>query len=118
MYTVVVAGTNTMDICTHEEADRRLIIHLLDTAEKGMKNIIIRTVDSDILAVVLEQFELITQKHDHLSVYVGFGKGKDYIVYDINQTFINIGHKLLHRYLSFLPSLELIIPLHFIEKPS
>ena len=33
----------------------------------------------DMLAIVLWQFELITQKHDNLSVCVGFGKGKDHI---------------------------------------
>ena len=37
------------------------------------------------------QFELITQKYDNLIVDVRFGKGKDYIVYDFNKTFINIG---------------------------
>ena len=44
-----------------------------------MKNIIIWTIDSDILTIVLEQFELITQKYDNLNVCVRFGKAKDYI---------------------------------------
>lgn len=60
-----------------------------------MKNIIVRTVESDILTIVLGQFELIIQKHDNLSVYVGFGKCKDYIVYDIMETFINIGTQVV-----------------------
>ena len=77
MSTVAVAGTNSMGICTHEEADTRLMIQLLVAAEKGMKNIIFRTVDSDILTILLGQFELITQKHDNLSAYVEFGKRKD-----------------------------------------
>ena len=91
MLTVAVAGTNSIDIYTHKEADTRIIIRLLDAAEKGMKNIIIRTVDSDILRIVLGQFELTRQKHNNLSVCVGLGKGQDYIVYDMNETFINIG---------------------------
>ena len=53
MSTVAVAGTNSMGICTHEEADTRLMIQLLVAAEKGMKNIIFWTVDSDILTIVL-----------------------------------------------------------------
>ena len=60
-----------------------------------MKNILVRTVESDILTIVLGQFELIIQKHDNLSVYVGFGKCKDYIVYDIMETFINIGTQVV-----------------------
>ena len=58
MLTVAVAGTNSIAIYTHKEADTGIIIRLLDAAEKGMKNIIIRTVDSDILRIVLGQFEL------------------------------------------------------------
>ena len=38
---VAVAWTNSKNICTHKEADTRLIIYLLQAAEKGMKNIII-----------------------------------------------------------------------------
>ena len=47
------------------------------------------------------QFELIIQKHDNLSASVEFGKGKDYIVYDINETFINIGTKVATSLLFF-----------------
>ena len=74
MSKIAVVGTNSMSICTNEEAVAvtRLIIHFLDAAEKGMKNIIIRTVDSDILTIVLEKFELITPKHDNINVCVVF----------------------------------------------
>lgn len=34
----------------------------LDAAEKGMRNTIIRTLDSNIITIVLGQFELISQK--------------------------------------------------------
>ena len=51
--TIAVVGTNSTDICTHEEADTRLLINLLDEAEKTMKNIVIWTVNSDILTIVL-----------------------------------------------------------------
>ena len=58
-----------------------------------MKNIINRIGNNEILTI-LWQFELITQKHDNLNVYVRFGKGKDYIDYGINKTVINIGKKV------------------------
>lgn len=53
-----------------------------------MKNIIIRTVDSDILIKALGMSELITPKHDNKNVCVGFKKGEAYVVYDINESFI------------------------------
>ena len=46
---------------------------------------------ADILTIITGQFELITQKYDNLIVGIRFGKGKDYIVYDFHETFINIG---------------------------
>ena len=45
----------------------------------------------NILAIVLGQFKLITQKHDNQKIFVRFVKGIDYIVYDTNQIFTNIG---------------------------
>ena len=62
-----IALTETMDICTNE-GDTRIIIHLLDAAEKRMKNVIIRIVDSDILRIVLGKFEQIRQKQDFTKV--------------------------------------------------
>ena len=54
----------------HEKADTRLIMHLLDAAEKGMKANIIRKVDNYILTIVLGKVKLITQIHGYLSVCV------------------------------------------------
>ena len=44
-----------------------------NAAEKEMKNII-RTVGSDIFIIILEKFELITQKLGNLSVFAGFDR--------------------------------------------
>ena len=35
--------------CNHEEADTRLILHSLHARQSGSKNIMIRTVDTDVL---------------------------------------------------------------------
>lgn len=43
----IVARSNSVYICTPEEADTRIIIRLLDSAENGIGNIIIWTVYSD-----------------------------------------------------------------------
>ena len=99
-----MARSNSVYICTPEEADTRIIIRLLDSAENGIGNIIIWTVYSDTPTIVLRQFELITQKHDNLIVKrkvktkQRFNKGNNYIVYDTNETL-----KHLHHYLSFMP---------------
>ena len=47
--------------------------------------------------VLGDGLNLIIQKHDNLSICVGFDKSKDYIVSDI------LERKLPHRYHSFMP---------------
>ena len=37
--------------CTHEEADTRIIVHASDGAEHGMNKILLRTVDTDVVAI-------------------------------------------------------------------
>lgn len=67
--TVAVTETNLIDIA-HEKADARLIMHLLDAAEEGMKANIIRKVDSYIRTIVLGKFKLTAQIHGYLSTCV------------------------------------------------
>ena len=46
-----------MPICTHEEADTRIIVHLFHSVRRGKKKILIRTVDTDILVILLGEFD-------------------------------------------------------------
>ena len=75
----------------------------LDAAEKGMRNTIIRTLDSNIITIVLGQFELISQKWNDLNItWIRFGKGKYDIVYGIDKTFTNLGPQII----TLLPLLD------------
>ena len=60
--------------CNHEEADTRVIIHACDAARKGNKNILIRTVDTDILVLAIANVERIGA-HE---LWLAFGTGKDF----------------------------------------
>lgn len=95
---------NSVDVYKHGEADRSMIIQLLDATEKGMRNILIQSVGSDIITILLGQFELISQKYNDLNTCIGFRKSKDYIVYDINETFTNLGPQIVMS-LAFLHAL-------------
>ena len=70
------------------------------------------------LTIVLGPFELMTQKHDNLNVCVGLGKSADYMVYDIDETVINIATQVAASLPFFMPSQELIPLRHVKEKPS
>ena len=42
--------------CTHGEADTRLILHASDCARQGIDNIILRTVDTDVVVLAISNF--------------------------------------------------------------
>jgi len=44
-------ATNYLAPCDHEEADTRMILHLADAVNKGLKKISICTVDTDVVVL-------------------------------------------------------------------
>ena len=46
------------DICpsNHEEADTRMILHAANASENGMRKVILRTVDTDVVVIALGMF--------------------------------------------------------------
>ena len=89
---ISVGGSSaTKPACTHEEADTRVIIHLLHAAATGHKKIVIRTVDTDILIILIGQFHLIRDQYEDIDVSVAFGTGKDYIIHNINNVCSKLG---------------------------
>ena len=42
--------------CNHEEADTRLLLHVLDGANSGIKKVSIITVDTDVVVIALRHF--------------------------------------------------------------
>ena len=50
---VSVGQTNSMmPDCNHEEADTRVVVHVLHALEQGMKSIVVRTVDTDVIVIL------------------------------------------------------------------
>ena len=45
-----------MSVCNHEEADTRIAVHILDALEQGMKIIKVRTVDTDVVTILVGAF--------------------------------------------------------------
>ena len=71
---VDLARISTSD---HEEADSRMILHLFDAAIEGHTKAYLRTVDSDVVVLLLHHFENLNQLGLR-ELWVGFGKGKSY----------------------------------------
>ena len=58
--------------CNHEEADTRIFVHAKDIYQKGMKTIMIRTVDTDV--VVLAVYAMNELTFDEMWIHFGVGK--------------------------------------------
>lgn len=67
--------------CDHEEADTRIALHLYDAVNQGATNILVHTVDTDIIAILVGLFFNI---HSPINIWVAFGTGKNFRYYSIN----------------------------------
>ena len=63
---------SSIEPCNHEEADTRLLLHVLDGAKSGIKKISIVTVDTDVVVIALRHF----LSFDIDELWVEFGVGK------------------------------------------
>ena len=70
--------------CDHEEADTRLLILLQDALLNGCTSCLVRTVDTDIMVILIGKFHhLITLCRD-VNIWVAFGTGRHFTYHHIN----------------------------------
>ena len=58
--------------CTHKEADTRILLHAVDSANKGYRRIILHTVDTDVLVLAVSTVVSL----EDTEIWVAFGTGK------------------------------------------
>lgn len=78
--------------CDYEEADTRIVVHLIDAAKHGHKNIVVKTVDTDVIVILVVLFSQIVDDRALLQINVEFGVGKDIKVISINKLYAFLGH--------------------------
>ncbi len=77
--------------CDHEEADTRLLVHLIDTLKSGCSSCVIRTVDTDVVVILIGNFhQLLTINHS-VSIWVAVGAGKAFTYFHINSSCHSLG---------------------------
>ena len=76
---VTCVGTQIdMSTCNQEEADIRIVVHVKHALENGAKSIQVRTVDTDVVIVLIGVFHELSQINADLDLWVAFGTGKNY----------------------------------------
>ena len=81
-------ATDDLEECGEEEADTRLLLHAADAARKGFKRIMIRTVDSDVVAVAASKLDTLNVK-----LWLAIGKGAIKNTYPLNCLFFRTSKK-------------------------
>ncbi len=84
-------NSHCMGPCNHEEADTRLLIHLLDALKKGAAKCLVRTVDTDVIVILIGKYYSIISRYPAADIWVAFGSGKNFIYLDINAISKDLG---------------------------
>ena len=95
---------HAIEPCDHEDADSRIVLHLYNAMKSGARNIVVRTVDSDVLVVFVGLF---SHFHSDTNIWVAFGTGKFFRYYHINtinQVLVSVRSKDLLFFHSFTGS--------------
>ena len=74
-YTQILQNMHTLSPCSHEEADTRILLHVSHAAQHGHQQIIIRTVDTDV--VVLSVYAM-NKLPSGTELWLAFGTGKSF----------------------------------------
>jgi hypothetical protein len=96
---VITAGENvlsnhqefSMQSCSHEEADTRIVVHLMNALETGSKIFSIRTVDTDVLIILIGKFHDIQAQIPFQDIWVMFGSGKNLVYHSIRNICNHLG---------------------------
>ena len=67
-----------MPECDHEEADARVCIHIIDALLKGVQRTIVRTVDTDIVVILLKAFVQLRDNYQFIDMWVAFAVGQHF----------------------------------------
>ena len=74
-----------------EEADTRMVLHLLNALQRGSKTCLICTVDTDVVVILIGRFDKLTAICPMANIWVAFGTGKNFTYYHVNYIAKTIG---------------------------
>ena len=76
---VSIGNDDMMPDCNHEEADTRIVVHVVHALNQGTLKVHVRTVDTDVIAILVGKYHDLVSCSPHADIVVAFGKGKDFI---------------------------------------
>lgn len=80
-----------MENSNHEEADTRMVLHIIHAIANGCTSINVRTVDTDVIVILVGKFQDLKLMTNDLDLWVSFGVGKSFQNYSINSICSSLG---------------------------
>ncbi|MGH0116168.1 UNVERIFIED_CONTAM: hypothetical protein FKN15_074809 [Acipenser sinensis] len=72
-------SSQSMGECTHEEVDTRIVVHLSYSLKTGNNKILLRTVDTDVIVILIGQMFNLLSSYPVMDLCVVFGMGLENI---------------------------------------
>ena len=88
---ISIGASSDMPKCNHEEADTRIVVHVLHALEHGTKSVQVRTVDTDVVAILVGAFHDLAVTEPLTDIWVAFGMSKNFRFYSINSICASLG---------------------------
>ena len=88
---VAIGGSNPMQDCFHEEADTRMVVHVVHALEHGAKTIQIQTVDTDVFAILIGKYHMLEAIESNRDIWIAFGMGRHFCFYHVNSICAYLG---------------------------
>ena len=81
----------SMEESDHEEADSRICLHVHNDLKEGATTGLVRTVDSDVVVILVGIFHDLVQYYPGMQFWVDFGTGKQFRYYHVNSICQELG---------------------------
>lgn len=77
--------------CDHEEADTRIVVHVHHALQEGAESILVRTVDTDVVVILVGKYHDLIGHSPTAEIWVAFGMGAHFSFISINRVCSNLG---------------------------
>lgn len=99
---MVSMGTqHAMENCSHQKADTCIVLHLQDALMGGLRNILVRSLDTYVLVILISVYHKLTDQYPGTELWLLFGIGRKLTYYHSNTVCQHLGRPTSEEILLF-----------------
>ena len=92
---IPLGNAEIMPPCWFKEPDAPITVHLCDAVTHGFSNILVRTVDSDVIAIIIGHIDRLIAIIPNVNVAVAYGVGSKYKLLDVTAMPLSLPEKVM-----------------------